>query len=117
MPILIALSLIISNKQDGDAPEFKFNGIFFFSLFLIFIGVVSLMYLLKRIHWLLVQKDIELRHHSTKSNHEDLNVKLDESQGSFKEEREFKAAPILKDDDDVLRRSTDSSYLKRNQMC
>jgi cytoskeletal protein RodZ len=115
VPILIAVSLIKDQEPDGNAPEFKFKGTLIFVLFLILIAIISLLYLVKRIHWLLVQKDIELRHHSTKSNHEDLSVKLDESQGSLIEEKESRPAPELMEVN-PHNKSAESSFHKRNQM-
>ena len=68
VPVIIAQGMLNKNADDDDKKEDqqKFRSLLAFTIALVILGSVSLMYLVRRIHWLLILKDIELRHQSTK---------------------------------------------------
>ena len=85
-------------------------------LFLIALGSGSLIYLVKRIHWLLVKMDIELRHQSTKKGHEKVVKEIGNVHSTSKHEgnRLLELHPGVLDRSDTTGKV--GSYEKANQM-
>ena len=73
IPVLLSV-YFIEKLHDDDAPilptEVKFRDILVFMIFFILLGAGSLIYLVRRINWLLVEKDDELRYRSIKIGEE-----------------------------------------------
>lgn len=77
IPIAVAVSVIENLAQlPGSEPEnpakMKFTDILFFMIVFALLSVVSLMYLVRRINWLLIEKDEELRYRSMKIGDNDI---------------------------------------------
>lgn len=75
VPVAIAVNLIENLKPDDGSEnpaKVKFVDLLFFMIVFALLGVVSLLYLVKRINWLLVEKDEELRYRSMKIGDNDV---------------------------------------------
>jgi hypothetical protein len=102
------MAYIESNVDDGGkAPRFKLEGLISFMIFFFLIGTGSLLYLVKRINWLLIEKDDELRYRSMKLGDDD--VLKDQNDGNNADEANNNDAPNQSF-------SSNRSYKNRNQM-
>ncbi|TNV77349.1 hypothetical protein FGO68_gene7993 [Halteria grandinella] len=143
VPILIAVNLIENLKPDTDSDsenpaQIKFTDLLLFMLVFALLSVISLLYLVKRINWLLIEKDEELRYRSMKIGDDDVlqkqksggakssPFKAVDKQGSKKQvanqivggigdSKEYEAALLDKNSSDK-QTSSRGSYKNRNQL-
>jgi len=102
--------------KDADKQEkSRFQFLIGFTIMLVVLGSVSLMYLVRRIHWLLIVKDIELRHQSTKKSHEKVVNVIEPVKAASSIEHPLLLQPGVDAEPNMFRRSS-STYKKSNQM-
>lgn len=73
-----------------DPAKLKFRDILFFMVFFALMGAGSLLYLVRRINWLLIEKDEELRYRSMKVGDNDIFKRQSSSAVKFKGKQQAK---------------------------
>ncbi len=98
IPVAVAMNTIENIFNSGDSARDKFRDAIVFMVFAALISSLSLVYLVKRIHWLLVEKDEELRKRSLLTG-EDFIKNHDDSQDKGRRDEIKEVEEEHKEDD------------------